>query len=159
MGGLRQSPPPKASFGGVLFGPADNPLEYFKEKCGADLMSLLTHGGEKKQVVGQAELLPSIAARVVWKEKFRGRKVLHFIDNEAARNTLKKGSSPNLDNAWSAGASGGGRRKPGRSRGEGAKPFQPCGWPVEGPPRPDLGLDLHAREVQLPADFESQLVK
>ena len=91
------------SHGGVLFDPTDNSLEYFKEECGADLVSLLTHGGEKKQVVGQAELLPSIAARVVWKEKFRGRKALHFVDNEAARNTLIKGSSPNLDNAWLAG--------------------------------------------------------
>ena len=67
------------------------------------LTSVRTRGGKEKQVVGHAELLPSIAARVAWGKKFAGRKVIHFIDNEAARNTLIKGSSPNLDNAWLAG--------------------------------------------------------
>ena len=35
--------------------------------------------------------------------KIRGRLVLHFIDNDAARFSLIKGTSPTLESAWLAG--------------------------------------------------------
>ncbi len=93
----------EVSYAALLYDPVDNSIEFFWKTCGPKRVSLLTYGGEKKQVISQAELLPAIAARAVWKERFRGRKVLHFVDNEGARNTLIKGSSPSLDNAGSPG--------------------------------------------------------
>ena len=96
----------------------------------------------------------------MWKEKFRGRKVLHFIDNNAARFALIKGSSPNLDNAWLAGDFW---RREAEARSFSwfervPSPSSPADGPSRGLPPPDLGLSLQAREVRLPADFESQLV-
>ena len=148
------------SYGGLLFDPVDNSLEFFRKECGLSLTSLLTHGGEKKQVVGQAELLPSIAARVAWRKKFAGRKVIHFIENEAARNTLIKGSSPNLDNAWLAGEFW---RRETEARSFSwfervPSPSNPADGPSRGVPPPELGLGLRAKEVPLPKDFEERLV-
>ncbi len=59
--------------------------------------------GQKRQVVGQAELLPCLLARRLWAERLRGRLVVHFVDNEAARFALIKGTPPTVDSAWIAG--------------------------------------------------------
>ena len=59
--------------------------------------------GQKRQVVGQAELLPRLLARRLWAERLRGRLVVHFVDNEAARFALIKGTSLTVDSAWIAG--------------------------------------------------------
>ena len=63
----------------------------------------MTEGGVKKQVVGRAELLPCVFARRLWSEKLQGRPVMHFIDNDAARFSLIKGTSPTQDSAWLTG--------------------------------------------------------
>ena len=55
------------------------------------------------QVVGQAELLPCVFARRLWSGRLRGRLVMHFIDNDAARFSLIKGTSPTQDSAWLTG--------------------------------------------------------
>jgi len=60
----------------------------------------LSVDGKKKQIIGQAELYPAICARRLWKEKIRGRDVIHFVDNDSARYALIKGSSPCLESAW-----------------------------------------------------------
>ena len=60
----------------------------------------MSANGTKQQVVGQAELLPCHAAQIIWKERLRNRRVVVYIDNEAARFGLIKGTSPTLDTAW-----------------------------------------------------------
>ena len=89
----------RASYGGVMFDPEDNAYEVFGGNIGPSLMEFLSHDGSKTQVVGQAELLPCLAARRLWKERCANRPVLNFVDNEAARYALIKGTSPTMDSA------------------------------------------------------------
>ena len=48
----------------------------------------------KTQVIGQAELLPTVMVRLADKESFRHRRLIFFIDNDSARQALIKGWSP-----------------------------------------------------------------
>ena len=52
--------------------------------------------GDSYQVVGQAEIIPVLVARLTWAEILRGKHVVYFIDNNAARQALIKGYSPSL---------------------------------------------------------------
>ena len=47
-------------------------------------------------VIGQAEIFPTLIARLTWKDRLKNRRVLYFIDNEAARLGLVKSYSPVL---------------------------------------------------------------
>ena len=49
--------------------------------------------GVPGQTVGQAEVLPIVVARKYWASRISGMKVFHFIDDDAAREGLVKGSS------------------------------------------------------------------
>ncbi len=90
----------KAGYGAVMYDPEDDALELFGAEIGEPLLDLLTNGGSKKQIVGQSELIPCHAARKVWGDRLEGRLVVVYIDNEAARYALIKGSSPTRDSAW-----------------------------------------------------------
>eukprot|EP00973_Karenia_brevis_P032146 4433034-Karenia_brevis.AAC.1 len=48
------------------------------------------------QVIGQAELFPLLVARLTWAQHIRGKRVVFFIDNEAARIGAVRGYSPSL---------------------------------------------------------------
>ena len=48
------------------------------------------------QVVGQAESIPVLLARLTWAETMRDQHVLWFIDNNAVRQSFIKGYSPSL---------------------------------------------------------------
>ena len=50
----------------------------------------------QKQVIGQAELFPVVVARLTWRSRVAGRRVLYFLDNESARLALVKAYSPVL---------------------------------------------------------------
>ncbi len=63
-------------------------------------MAILSAKGTKQQIVGQAELLPCHAAQILWKERLQNRRLVVYIDNEAARFGLIKGTSPALGSAW-----------------------------------------------------------
>ena len=65
-------------------------------------MSFLTHEGSKQQIVGQAEILPCLMARLICGQRLTGRAALNYVDNEAARFALIKGGSPTMDSAWLA---------------------------------------------------------
>ena len=54
----------------------------------------------KKQVVGQSEVFPCVAAKDAWRKKVKGRIIMCYIDNEAARYALIKGTSPTRNSAW-----------------------------------------------------------
>ena len=85
-----------------MFDPEDNCFEFFRGSVQGDLLEILTHEGEKKQVVGQSEIIPCILSRVIWRSRLQNRCCLHYIDNEAARCCLIKGYSPGRDNAFLA---------------------------------------------------------
>ena len=83
-----------------MFDPEDNALEYFGADMSEPLLDFLSGGGVKQQIVGQAEVIPCLASKVIWKDRMVGRPVVHFVDNEAARFALIKGGSPTIDSAW-----------------------------------------------------------
>ena len=64
--------------------------------------------GARRQLVGQAEILPVVLAQELWGRRFRDRRVLIFIDNDAARHALIRGGSPSgpsalmVDAFWTA---------------------------------------------------------
>jgi hypothetical protein len=69
----------------------------------------------KVQTIGQAEILPAVLARVIWREQLQHRRILFFLDNDAARAALVRCASlskssrilvnyfaavENVDQAW-----------------------------------------------------------
>ena len=52
-----------AGFGGVMLDPEDGAYEFFQGKVEGEFLQILTHGGEKFQIVGQAEMIPCIISR------------------------------------------------------------------------------------------------
>ena len=81
-----------ASMGAVLFLP-EGGVHYFGCTIGPEVLKLWTRGGSQ-QVIGQAELLPVVMAKVVWAELLKESFLLTFIDNESAKFALIAGSSP-----------------------------------------------------------------
>jgi hypothetical protein len=51
----------------------------------------------KKQLIAQAELLPAVLARWVWRDHLKEAKIIHVVDNEGAKFALAKGYSPGLE--------------------------------------------------------------
>ena len=47
----------------------------------------------KTRVIHQAELLPILVAMVTWQEVMAGRRIIVFVDNDAARSAVIKGST------------------------------------------------------------------
>lgn len=83
-----------ATYGAVLYDPSSSPprLEYFGARVEPSLMLEWT-GGEVRQVIGQAELLPIYVARKHWARTLGGRRVIFFVDNNAALDGMIRGYS------------------------------------------------------------------
>jgi len=81
-----------ATVGGVLWDPADGAFEFFGGVVGKELVKKWQATGIE-QVIGQAEILPALLARLLWQERLVGRRSLNFIDNDAAREGLIRGRS------------------------------------------------------------------
>ena len=64
--------------------------------------------GTRRQLVGQAELLPVVLSQELWAPWLRGRRALLFVDNDAARHAIIRGASPSgpsavlVEQFWSA---------------------------------------------------------
>ena len=86
----------RAGIGAVFFDPDDGTCETWGAWLPAPPVSLLRKFVDSDQLVGQAELLPAIGARLSWGSRMKGGAVLHFIDNDAARFGLIAGYSPSL---------------------------------------------------------------
>ena len=82
-----------AGVGGVMFDPDLPGPQYFGLRVPSDIISIWTEKGDKKQVVGQAELLPVNMAKEVWSRSFINRAAIWFLDNDSARYGLISGSS------------------------------------------------------------------
>jgi hypothetical protein len=79
--------------GGVLFSPHCKRPEFFGMKLDAALVDHWRAAGSQ-QVIGQAELLPVLIAKIVWRKILSNSRNLWFIDNEAARQGLIRSYSP-----------------------------------------------------------------
>ena len=81
--------------GGVIFTP-DGEVQYFGLVLNESTVEKFKVREEQVQVIGQAEILPVVIAKLTWKNLLKDRKAIFFIDNEAARLGLVKSYSPVL---------------------------------------------------------------
>ena len=90
----------EVSIGAVLMDPSrpDYGPKFFGTKVGPEVVGLWSLDG-KKQLIGQAELLPVLLAKTTWSAEFTDRPCICFIDNDSARYSLIKGYSPILDSS------------------------------------------------------------
>ncbi len=80
------------TIGGLLV-LSDGSRRYFGAKVPTPIVARWQAGG-KRQVVGQAELLPALVARLVWAQYLKDCFCVHFIDSDAARGALVRRYSP-----------------------------------------------------------------
>ena len=92
-----------AGFGAVLLDWETGTFESFGSAVRADVFTALSDLVGADQIVCQAELLAILAARVAWVDVLRRvqhRRILCFVDNDAARFGLMKGYSPSRASSW-----------------------------------------------------------
>ena len=87
--------PEGTSIGGVLLVQGQRPRA-FGAMLRRDAAERLTSKIGQTQVIGQAELLPMLVAKTIWRKSISNRKVIFFVDNESARLAMIKGYSPVL---------------------------------------------------------------
>ena len=83
------------SIGGVLIDPVGE-CQCFGAVLGPEVVDAWKSKTDQVQVIGQAEIFPALVARLTWALRLRNRRVIYFIDNEAARLGLIKAYSPVL---------------------------------------------------------------
>ena len=83
------------SIGGVLIVPGAQ-VQYFGAIVSKKLADSWKAVAEQQQVIGQAELFPLWIARQTWAADLSGRRVISFVDNDAARLGMIRGYSPVL---------------------------------------------------------------
>ena len=83
-----------ATHGGMMLDRADGRCECFGAVVPERLADHWRDRGRRRQLIAQAELYPAIVSRQLWGDTLSGRRILHFVDNEGARESLVKGRSP-----------------------------------------------------------------
>ena len=91
--GAHEELAPLTSHGAVLIDPATDTKRFFGESIPSTIVDAWSSTG-KRQLVGQAEVLPVLVSKVVWAPLLRGRKVIWFLDNDSAKAALGSGASP-----------------------------------------------------------------
>ena len=81
--------------GAVIF-EGDRAPEYFGHLVPDRVWQHWKRKSDQSQVIGQAEIAPVLIAKLTWADRVRGRRVIFFIDNEAARIGLVRSFSPSL---------------------------------------------------------------
>lgn len=90
----------EVSYGGFLIDSVNDVVEVFGTEMGNRMKELFSEGGEIEQIIGQAELLPMLVSRMLWSGHFKGRDILHHVDNGSAKFACIKGCSPSRASAW-----------------------------------------------------------
>ena len=72
---------------GVLFPKEKDCLLFFSDFIPKELVELWISSGSK-QIIGQAEMIPAVLAKSVWKEMLKEGRNIFFIDKERARECL-----------------------------------------------------------------------
>ena len=75
-------------------------LEFFGAKVPFNLLTVLQKDVCDGQVVVQVKLLAIVAAKTLWGSVLKSRRVVLFVDNDAARYGIMKGHSPLKASAW-----------------------------------------------------------
>jgi len=88
----------RAGIGCCLLDPSSRRYLWFGGWIPQDILLRWTSGGAK-HVIAQAELLPTLMLRRTFRSILGSRPCLCFVDNEAARAGLVKGSSSNVHSA------------------------------------------------------------
>ena len=78
----------KVGIGGVL-----TKKVYFVAEASQELVEYWKANGDKHKVIHQAEVLPAVVALRTWGPRLRGRRLIIFVDNGAAKAALVKGST------------------------------------------------------------------
>ena len=84
-----------ATFGAMMWDPEDSACEQFGDHIPDEVARAWRDEGSK-QIIHQTELWPAAIARHQWASRMINRRVLFFIDNDAARVAIIKGSSSNV---------------------------------------------------------------
>ena len=79
--------------GGVLEDPRGGKHEYFGGKIAEELVHDWRREGRVRKVIHQAEVFPAVAAVQCWGKSAVGRRVILYVDNDAALGALVKGTS------------------------------------------------------------------
>ena len=79
--------------GAVLLDRRDKTAQYFGVEITKDLTDEWFRITAKLQLVTEAELLPQLLARALWKDRIAGSKLLSFVDSEPAKFSLIRGTS------------------------------------------------------------------
>lgn len=83
----------EVSIGGVLFIPGEAPEVWGCVLAREDVEEWKSKSSQA-QVIGQAEIFPVLVAKLTWKDKLAGRRVICFLDNESAKIALIRSYSP-----------------------------------------------------------------
>ena len=87
----------KVTHGAVIYDPYSNFAQAFGDDVPSGWVEKWTVSG-KRQVIGQAEIFPVLAAKLTWSRVLQGRAVLWFLDNSSAVGALVRSFSPISDN-------------------------------------------------------------
>ena len=90
-------PPYELGAGAVIWDPLTARLEYFSMRIDDDLLDRWSSKGTKAMLINQAELIPALVARFTWKDLFRRRTMIHFVDNDGVRDAFIRGNSSSSD--------------------------------------------------------------
>ena len=79
--------------GGIVEDAESGMFEYFGCAVSDGTIRDWKRAGGKGRVIHQAEVLPAALAMEIWGPRLRNRKVVVFVDNDAARDALVKGAT------------------------------------------------------------------
>ena len=85
--------PPKLGMAAVLWDRASDTKEYFSWMIEAEVVDAWSKDGLKKALINEAEHFPILISRTTWSVLPQGRKVIHFVDNNGARDSHISGYS------------------------------------------------------------------
>ena len=81
------------SVGGLMFDGVAQGSEYFGGVVVDVIVAAWLKAGGKNRAIHQAEVYPALIAIELWAERLRGRRVIMFVDNDAAKEAIIKGTS------------------------------------------------------------------
>ena len=81
------------SVGGLLLDAVTGESEYFGGIVSGAIVKDWLATGDKQRAIHQAEVYPALIALELWAARLHGRRVLMFVDNDSAKESLIKGTT------------------------------------------------------------------
>ena len=79
--------------GGLLVDPAPSGSEHFGGIVDDVIFKSWLEAGNKQRAIHQAEVYPALVALGLWAGRLRGRRLMLFVDNDAAKECLMQGTT------------------------------------------------------------------